>query len=316
MLAITKQQTQEMQAANDEEILAFFFEQLDASESTQNTYKRNIKPFCLFIRSAGDTLTSATHATVNAYKKSLVSRGYKAATVNAYLSAVRALYKVLESNQIKANIAANIKNAKQSQTNAKDALTVQQTKLLLEQPKDGASVQELRDYALINLCARRGLRTIEISRANIEDIRNINGESVLFIQGKGHAAKDEFVILSVEVLQPINAYLAARGVDAGSDKTAPLFAGIGNRNAGGRLSTRAISNIIKAALKAHGLTSERLTAHSLRHTAVTLALLGGASLQNAQAMARHKNINTTLIYAHNLDRMNNGAEYNVDKLLA
>ncbi len=57
-----------------------------------------------------------------------------------------------------------------------------------------------------------------------------------------------------------------------------------------------------------GLDSKRLTAHSLRHTAITLSIKGGASLQQAQAMARHSDPKTTMIYFHNLNRLQAGAE--------
>ena len=65
---------------------------------------------------------------------------------------------------------------------------------------------------------------------------------------------------------------------------------------------------MKEALRRIDLDSSRLTAHSLRHTAVTLAVSGGASLQQAQAMARHSDPRTTLVYFHNLDRVKDGVE--------
>ena len=64
-----------------------------------------------------------------------------------------------------------------------------------------------------------------------------------------------------------------------------------------------------------GLNSDRLTAHSLRHTAITLALKGGATIQEAQALGRHANINTTLIYAHNIDRLTQAPERKIDVVL-
>lgn len=57
-----------------------------------------------------------------------------------------------------------------------------------------------------------------------------------------------------------------------------------------------------------GLDSDKMTAHSLRHTAITLAIQGGASLEQAQAMARHSDPKTTMIYYHNLQRIQAGAE--------
>ncbi|MCX7015052.1 MAG: tyrosine-type recombinase/integrase [Candidatus Sumerlaeota bacterium] len=58
----------------------------------------------------------------------------------------------------------------------------------------------------------------------------------------------------------------------------------------------------------HGLDSDRLSCHSLRHTFATLALKGGAPLEQVQAACRHVLIQTTMVYAHNLDRVADGAE--------
>lgn len=65
-----------------------------------------------------------------------------------------------------------------------------------------------------------------------------------------------------------------------------------------------------------GLVSGRLSPHSLRHTAVTLALQAGASLQETQAMARHQSITTTMIYAHTLHRLAQAPERKIYSLLA
>ena len=79
--------------------------------------------------------------------------------------------------------------------------------------------------------------------------------------------------------------------------------------------TRTVSGIAKSAMRAIGLDDRRHTAHSLRHTAVTYALLGGAKVEEAQEMARHANINTTLIYSHHVDRIQNAAERKIESIL-
>ena len=84
---------------------------------------------------------------------------------------------------------------------------------------------------------------------------------------------------------------------------------------GRRLKTRSLREIVKRAMRLAGFDDDRLTTHSLRHTAVTLALLGGASLQQAQSMARHANINTTLVCSHDLDRVSQAGEFAVDGML-
>jgi integrase/recombinase XerC/integrase/recombinase XerD len=144
-------------------------------------------------------------------------------------------------------------------------------------------------------------------------MRQQGGEAKFYIRRKGREEKDEFVVLTSETLKPIHAYLKARGNGKGD---APLFESLSDRNRGGRLSTRTLRNVIKERLRAIGIDSDRLTAHSLRHTAVTLALQAGASVQEAQAMAGHANINTTLIYAHNIDRVRDAPERKIDALLS
>ena len=86
---------------------------------------------------------------------------------------------------------------------------------------------------------------------------------------------------------------------------APLFASTSNNNLGKRLSTRSIRGIVKKCFIAAGYNSPRLTAHSTRHTSATLNLLNGATLEETQQLLRHTNIQTTEIYAHHLNSLNN-----------
>ena len=287
-----------------------FLEALDATEKTRQTYDRALKQWEAYTASQGLTVTQATRETVLAYREKMQAEGKSAATVNTYLTAVRAFYSWLEAARVYPNIAAGVKGQRRNSRSPKEALTRTQAAALLNARPEG--LEGLRNAAMINLMLRRGLRTVEITRANIGDLRQINGEAVLYVQGKGYADKGDFVILNEACLKPLYAYLEARGV---TDDAAPLFASIGNRNQGGRMTTRTVSRIVKDAMTEEGISSARLTAHSLRHTAVTFALLGGASVQEVQAMARHASINTTMIYAHNLDRMQAGAEHAVDAFL-
>lgn len=288
---------------------ARFISSLDVSQNTRRTYARALGVFMSWAQEVG--LLEPRRDDILAYKRSLEERGVSPFTVSAYLVAVRRYFQWLEAERIYPNIAAGIRGARKARGFRKDPLTVSQVKDLLA-GIDRGDLRGKRDYALLNLLIRTGLRTVEVARANIEDIRQEGGEAVLWIQGKGRDAKDEFVLLTPSTLRPINDYLQARGKAAPG---APLFASLSDRNHGGRLTTRSISRIVKERLAGIGLGDGRLTAHSLRHTAVTLALQGGATLQEVRSMARHASIDTTLIYAHNLDRISNGAERKIDLLL-
>ncbi|OGV70474.1 MAG: hypothetical protein A2283_19155 [Lentisphaerae bacterium RIFOXYA12_FULL_48_11] len=88
----------------------------------------------------------------------------------------------------------------------------------------------------------------------------------------------------------------------------PLFPSFSRRNSGKHLTSNGVSRIVRDAMRRAGIVSDRLTPHSLRHTAVSLAIAGGASLAQVQAMARHADPRTTMVYFHNLNRISDAAE--------
>ncbi len=282
---------------------------LDATDKTRRTYAAALRSWASYLESARVGELQATREDVLSYRDMLKATR-SSSTVNAYMTALRSFYSWLEAIRACPNVAAGVHGVRVGRTNAKDALTREQARALVEEPAN--TLKELRDRAIVTLMISRGLRTIEIVRADVADVRQVAGEAVLFVQGKGYADKGAFVKLNEPVLCAIRDYLDARGP---VDPADPLFCATGNRNGGGRMTTRSVSRIAKEALERHGLSSARLTAHSMRHTAVTLALKGGATIQETAQMARHASISTTEIYAHNLERMANAAEDKVDAYL-
>lgn len=70
-------------------------------------------------------------------------------------------------------------------------------------------------------------------------------------------------------------------------------------------------------LKAIGLDSKHLTAHSLRHTLAVSILRAGGSLADAQGVLRHANPATTQIYTRSIDeemRIKNAPEELIESL--
>lgn len=280
-----------------------FLKSLDVSERSRATYARSLRQFILWLYETGRNTLELQREDILDYKEYL-AESKSAYTVTLYLTSVRRLYQWLESQRVYPDITRGIKGAKKPRGFRKDTLSQDQLREALN-AMELVSLDSMRDYAIFNLMARTGLRAIEVSRALVEDIRMESGQEVLWVQGKGRDAKDDFVILTPEALEPIKNYLRARGAVKKED---PLFCSHSYRNMGDSLTTRSISRIIKQALQRVGLEDSRLTAHSLRHTAISLSISGGASLQQAQAMARHTDSRTTLIYFHNLERISSGAE--------
>ncbi len=184
-----------------------------------------------------------------------------------------------------------------------------------------------RDFALLNLLVRAGLRSIEATRLCWGDIRRENQSQLLWVHGKGRQQKDEWVVLTPQVAEPLEAWRhAVRQEVRSSNPTGnlrtisisagtPIFCSLSNRNFGQPLTTRSVRRIAKKYLRSIDLDSPRLSCHSLRHTAITLALQGGAPIRAVQKMARHKSVTTTEIYAHDLERLENPAEEFVELAL-
>jgi integrase/recombinase XerC/integrase/recombinase XerD len=286
-----------------------FLSSLDVGTGSRATYSRSLRQFTRWLEATGRSrqLNSLRREDILAFKEELLACKKSSCTVSTYLTAVRGFFQWLEGRKIYPNIAQGVKGAKKARGFRKDCLTEEQLREALA-AMDTRSLVGLRDYAVFNLVARTGLRTIEVSRAQVADIRQEAGQAVLWIQGKGRDAKDDFSILTPEALKPIRAYLAARGA---KDEQEPLFCSHSDKNKGQALTTRSLSRIIKGALRRIGLDDRRLTAHSLRHTAITLAVKGGATVEQAMYMARHADPRTTMIYFHNLSRLQNGAEMRV-----
>jgi len=248
-----------------------------------------------------------TRADILEYKNYLEGQKLSVYSINGYLTAVRKLYTWLEAEKQYPNIA-KIKGLKKPKGHRKEMFSASQLRAILDTIERG-SMKGMRDYAMLNLMMRTGLRDIEVARAKVEDIRQESGKPVLDVQGKGRDAKDEFVVLTPEAEGPIRDWLAHRGRVAPG---APLFCSLSTHNYGQALTPRSISRVAKEAFRRAGYDSEKLTAHSLRHTAISLAIQGGASLHQAQAMARHSSPDTTMTYFHNLGRVAEAAEGFID----
>lgn len=283
----------------------------DVKPTTRNLYRRTLTLFFDWVRSTGRTLGALILPDLIKYKEELLQAGKTSLTVAAYINSLRRFYDWAEANKIYPNIAKGLHAPKRAQAFRKQPLTVAQVADLLAAEHEGAS---LRDFAIINLLVRTGLRCIEVVRADVGDITYKGGRRVLMIQGKGRDQKDNFVILTDAAYTPIAEYLNTRR-DNGLNS--PLFASNSNNNQGGRMTTRAVSEIAKKGLISVGLNNRVYTAHSLRHTAAVNILRAGGTLEQVQYTLRHTNPATTQIYTATLreeQRLTGGGELMLDRL--
>ena len=293
----------------DADLFAQFVEYIDASPKTVETYTKALRQLFSYLSFNG--ITQPTRADIIAFREDLKASGKKPTTVQNYIVAIKQFFKWTAQQGYYPNVAEHLKGAKLDRDHKKDYLTSRQVKAVIG-GIERDTLQGLRDYAILVLMITGGLRTIEVVRADICDMRTAGDNTVLYVQGKGRAEKNEYIKLDIAVEQAIRAYLKARGE---TDETQPLFASLSNNSKGQRMTTRAVSGIVKDRLKQAGYDSSRLTAHSLRHSAITLSLLAGKDITEVQQFARHSNISTTMIYNHSLDKAKNSCSEAIAKAI-
>ena len=274
---------------------------LDATPRTVQTYTGNIRQFIKWTAQNG--IRRPTRQDVLRYRDELRER-CKPSTVQSYVTALRLFFRWTAQAGIYPDIADHIKGAKLDSNHKKDYLTASQIRDILSSIET-ETARGKRDYCIIALMATGGLRDIEVTRANIEDLQQLGENTVLYLQGKGREERTDFIKVVPAVEKPLREYLKTRPKAKGKQ---PLFSSLSNNSRGQRLTSKSVSSIVKDRLINAGYNSDRLTAHSLRHSAVTISLIGGLPLEEVQQFARHKNISTTQIYAHNLDRAKNRSE--------
>lgn len=242
----------------------------------------------------------------------------KAATVKQYLQSVRQFFNWTAAAGYYPNVAANIHAPKIRQdAHAKEALTAADV-LRIEKSIDRAAEAKIeaaagnakdtagrierateqgkRLYALYLLAVTAGLRTVELSRANIKDVERRSGSAYIYIQGKGHAEADTKKPIAPQVYDALQDYINSRADHHTANS--PLFVATGNRSGGKRIAPTTISTMLKKAMQQAGYNSERLTAHSLRHTAGTAVQEITGNLYLTQKYMRHASPATTEIYLH------------------
>ena len=310
--AVVRVQGKEVRVGNTNDwrgLVATFISSQDVKESSRALYTRTLSQYFLWIEQSGKALINLTRQDVLEYKDSLQQQSLSSLTISSYITAVRKFYEWAEGEKYYPNIAKGIKTPRRQQAFKKQHLTDDKSAELLEHFKS----LSLRDYAIVNLILRTGLRTIEVVRADVGDITFKGNRRVLKVWGKGHIEKDDFVVLSEKAYEPIKEYLQTRkAVKSGE----PLFTSTSNQNSGGRLTTKTISSICKDGLRAIGLDGKEFTAHSLRHTTAVAILKHGGQLTDVQSVLRHSSPVTSQIYTESVKeelRLQNAPELALDE---
>lgn len=282
----------------------------DAADDTLVTYRRQIEQFVNWCTRHQLHPATITKEDLKRYRRWMIeTKKFKPATIALKLSVVRRFYQAaVERGLISTNPAVGVNPPQEKRDPAEKITYLEQTEVeqLLSVIPDEDTVKSARDKALICIMALEGPRTVEMHRANFADVVRQGKNIGIRVEGKRSI---RVVPLTKDLADILLKYLDLRTENGEIIKpSSPLFIAVGNRAKNQRISRRGIRLIIDYYLTQSNLkyTPGRvISAHSLRHTAGTLALHSGAELRQVQDLLGHADPRTTTVYTHVADRWEN-----------
>lgn len=283
------------------------------TEKTRRAYGQDLDAFFAF---AGVTEPGAiTVDRVTAWRNSLMDAGMRPATIARKLTSVRALcehlvyHGYLEKNPADPKV---VRSPRVSGVSRTQGLTYGQASRLLEAP-NRKTRRGARDYAILKWLLHLGLRREELCRVTLADLGEERDMRTVRVAGKG--GKDRLLPIRPTVWAATLAYLEKSGRSLADERPdAPLFMPTRNQRGGTlakALTPTMIWYIVARHVKAAGI-KKRITPHSLRHTAITLALDAGATIRQAQTFAGHGDPKTTVRYDRTREDLDKSAAHLID----
>ena len=299
----------------------------NASVDTIKTYKNRVAQFIDWCRGRELYPALVTQKNIIEYRKHLIEESKTSPTIRLSLISIKHFYNAcLAEKLVKDNPVIGIKapREKREVSSTINYLAQEELQQIFDRVAPTykirgdkiAQVQVLRDRILLACMALQGCRSIELYRANLEDVVESYGQYYLRLDGKNSIRT---ATLRPDLAQEIFQYRQARKTAREKlDASSPLFISLSNRRYGQRLSRSGIGHIVDDYLKKCGLKHKDLkrsiSPHSLRHTAGTLSLQNGSSLREVQDFLGHSDPKTTAVYTHvlNSPEHNPAAKININ----
>jgi len=207
-----------------------------------------------------------------------------------YLAPLKTWFKWLSrANHILANPASDLQLPKVPKNLLRSLLTIQEVEAILQEAEP-ATLQGLRDRALLETLYATGLRRMELPGVAIYDI-DLNRGLLWVRHGKGK--RQRIVPLGDRAAAWLNKYLIEARPQMLTADTEALFV----TDYGEAVKPDYVADKVRRYMQFAGIHKPGST-HLLRHACATHMLEGGADIRFIQEMLGHANLETTEIYTH------------------
>ncbi len=238
-----------------------------------------------------DTFDAFTLEALRTWLADALTAGRSRATLARRTAAARAFSTwAYRQGYIDHDVAARLKAPKVNRALPNVVRGERATELVEADTADDAHPAEhLRDRAMLELLYATGMRVGELTGLNLADIDLARG--LARVTGKGN--KQRVVPFGREATLALNEWLEFGRSELANGKAEDAVF-VGSR--GGRIDQRQVRRVVERAGQRAGVSD--ISPHTLRHTAATHMLEGGADLRVVQEMLGHSSLQTTQIYTH------------------
>lgn len=269
-------------------------------DNTRAAYSLDLAAFFTWCDQAGVDTLKASRVQLDHYRQHLVRSGYKPATLHRKLAAVSSFYQHGTEEFEKLvphNVMKRVKRPRVSNESTTAGLDLDEARRLLAVARDAGS----RDSAMVHVLAYTGVRVSEMCGVTVMHLSTERGSRMVQVSRKG--GETQRLVVAPPAVVELDAYLDGR-------RAGPLFIGARKGPVTRHEVARALSRLLPLAR-----IDKRITPHSLRHTAATLALDAGVDIREVQRMLGHKHMETTMRYDRARDRVDRSPAHALARLL-
>ena len=265
------------------------------SENSIRAYLADLESLLLHINQLGVSEFAQLELNhIRSWLANLSTKGAARSSITRRVVSIRAFtYWGARSGWLSRDIGKDL-IAPKPERNLPDVLDIESAALAIKalevRAQEEASASSLRDLALVEVLYGSGIRISELVGLDLGDIDR--QRSTIKVMGKG--SKERIVPIGQPAIAALDNWINnARAELASQSSGSAVF--IGSR--GKRIDQRVARSVVYQAMEAIG-SDKKLGPHTLRHSAATHLLEGGADLRTVQEILGHSSLATTQIYTH------------------